>query len=93
VVAAAMILFHQAALAGAVLAAIGKDETLEFSEKINYSLFFNERFESDKEFCSIEDAVTIRYDVYFRSPRPGWSAKIKGPAEQVAWLKARFGDE
>ena len=86
------VFLHQAALAGAVLAAIGKEETIEFSERINYPLFFNEKFESDREFYSIEDAVTIRYDVYFQNPRPGWSARIKGPAEQIAWLKTRFGD-
>ena len=86
------VFLHQAALAGAVLASIGKDETVELSEKINYPLFFNERFESERGFYSIEDAVTIRYDVYFQNPRPGWSARIKGPAEQIAWLKTRFGD-
>jgi hypothetical protein len=87
------VFLHQAALAGAVLAAIGKDAMIEFSERINYPLFFNEKFESDREFYSIEDAVTIRYDVYFRNPRPGWSARIEGPPEQAAWLKSRFGGD
>jgi hypothetical protein len=87
------VFLHQAALAGAVLSTVGKTETTEFSERINYPLFFNEKFESAEEFYSIADAVTIRYDVYFRDPRPGWSGRIEGPAEKVAWLKARFGDQ
>jgi len=86
------VFLHQAALAAAVLSTIGKDESRQFSERVNYPLFFHEQFESGREFYSIKDAVTIRYDVYFRNPSPGWSSKIKGPAKTVAWIKARFGD-
>jgi hypothetical protein len=87
------VFLHQAALAGAVLAAVARNETAELSDRINYPLFFHDRFQSERPFDSIEDAVTVRYDIYFRDPAPGWSAKIKGPTEKTAWLKARFGDD
>jgi len=40
------VFLHQAALAAAVLSTIGKDESRQFSERVNYPLFFHEQFES-----------------------------------------------
>jgi hypothetical protein len=84
------IFLHQAALAGAVLNLLKREEMVELSTLYNYPLFFHEKFDSKKKFDSIEEAVTIRYDVYFRNPSPDWSKNLKGPRALVAWLEDSF---
>jgi hypothetical protein len=85
------IFLHQTALVGAVLNIITKNEMIEFSEYYNYPIFFHQQFESESEFESIDDVVTLRYDIYFRDPDPEWSRKLKGPAHQISWLTDRLG--
>ena len=84
------IFLHQAALVGAILNTIKREEMFEFSPDYNYPLFFHEKFEATRKFGDISEAVTTRYDVYFRDPSPGWSERLKGPAEVIAWLKEKF---
>lgn len=85
-----LIFLHQVALAGTVLNMLQKDEMTELSFHINYPVFFDRLFEADKEFSSIEEAVTIRYDVFFRKAPPDWDKILKGPKEKIAWLKERI---
>jgi D-alanyl-D-alanine carboxypeptidase len=84
------VFLHQAALVGAVLGKVKREEMLELSPEVNYPLFFQENFQAKKTFNSIEGLVTIRYDVYFRNPRPGWDERLKGPADRITWLKDRL---
>lgn len=84
------IFLHQAALAGAILSHLKREEMVELSSIYNYPLFFHEKFQSKKKFDSVDEAVTIRYDVYFRNPTLGWSRRLKGPKEKAAWLRERF---
>jgi lipopolysaccharide biosynthesis glycosyltransferase len=85
------IFLHQTALVGAVLNTLARDELVELPASYNYPLFFEQMFEASSEFGTIDGITTLRYDVYFRNPDPRWSEKLKGPAEKIAWLKARLG--
>jgi hypothetical protein len=85
-----MIFLHQAALVGAILNTLKKEELFEFSPNYNYPLFFHEKFEATRKFRDISEAITTRYDVYFREPIPGWSERLKGPEEVITWLKEKF---
>jgi hypothetical protein len=87
------IFLHQAALVGAILNTLNKEEMLEFSPNYNYPLFFHEKFEATRKFGDLSEAVTTRYDVYFRDPTPGWSERLKGPAEIIDWLKEKFPEK
>jgi hypothetical protein len=87
------IFLHQAALVGAILNTLKKEEMLEFSPNYNYPLFFHEKFEATRKFGDLSEAVTTRYDVYFRDPTPGWSERLKGPAEIIEWLKEKFPEK
>jgi hypothetical protein len=82
---------HQAALTGAILNLLKKDEMVELSDRYNYPVFFKEMYGGDKEFDTIDGVATMSYDIYFQNPGPNWATKLKGPAETVSWLKERFG--
>ncbi len=87
------IFLHQAALAGAILVHLKKEEMIEFSDLINYPIFFGEMFGATKDFHSLDEAVTLRYDVYFRNPAADWSQQLKGAPEIISWLKERLDKE
>lgn len=86
------IFLHQAALVGAVLNTLKRDEIIELSENYNYPLFFDRMYDAVRQFDSIEDVVTLRHDAYFNKPDPEWASMLTGPAEKIAWLKQRFGN-
>lgn len=85
------IFIHQTALVGAVLNNLKKEEMTELPDRYNYPIFFHQQYEAEKEFGSIDDIVTLRYDVYFRNPDPEWNKKLKGPPHIVKWLQKRLG--
>lgn len=80
----------QVALTGAILNVVDRDEMLEFSDRINYPIFFREMFGAKKDFHDISDAVTVRYEHFFQNPPPDWEMILKGPADRIAWIKERF---
>jgi hypothetical protein len=82
---------HQAALAGAVLGFLGRGEMVELSDDYNYPLFFKQMYGATKEFDSLVNVVTLRYESYFEHPAPDWDKELKGPPEQISWLAERFG--
>ena len=85
------IFIHQTALVGAVLNTLGRDEMIELGDDYNYPLFFEQMFGATREFGSIDNITSLRYDIYFRDPDPQWSQKIKGPKDKVDWIKERLG--
>jgi hypothetical protein len=87
------VFLHQAALAGAILSLLSKDEMVQLSDRCNYPIFFKEMYGAEREFDTIDGVVTLRYDVYFQNPAPDWAEKLKGPAATVSWLKERLGGE
>jgi hypothetical protein len=82
---------HQAALAGAILRDLKREEMQELSPAYNFPLFFKEMYGACREFDSISGVVTLRYDAYFLDPAPDWRERLKGPAKTVAWLGERLG--
>jgi hypothetical protein len=85
------IFLHQTALVGAVLNTLEQENILELSEKYNYPIFFDQMYGAVGTFKSIDDIITMRYDVYFRNPAPDWSEKLQGSDTVITWLKARLG--
>jgi hypothetical protein len=85
------IFLHQTALVGAVLNTLDETAMSELSDRYNYPMFFKKMFGAISEFESIDDVVTLRYDVYFRNPDPNWSDQLKGPAHLISWMKERLG--
>jgi hypothetical protein len=85
------VFLHQMALVGAILGNVPPSELVELSARYNYPIFFKEMFGAVEAFDSLTDVVTLRYDDFFRNPAPDWHKKLKGPADRIAWLKARLG--
>ncbi len=85
------VFLHQAALSGAVLRFVPRNEMAPLPDAYNYPLFFKDLYGADKPYDSIAGVVTIRYDVYFKNPAPDWSKKLKGPETTVSWLEKRLG--
>jgi len=84
------IFLHQVALAGTVLSLLNKEEMFQFNENINYPLFFKRMFGAKENFDNINNAVTIRYDMYFRNPEPDWSKKLIGSTTKIEWLEKKL---
>lgn len=84
------IFLHQAALTGAILNLLKKDEMTQLSDLYNYPMFFKQMYGAGKEFDTLDGVVTLRYDVYFQNPAPDWAEKLKGPAGTISWLKERL---
>ncbi len=84
------IFIHQTALVGAVKS-VPREEMMELSDRYNYPIFFHRQFHAVHEFDSIENIVTLRYDVYFRDPDPDWHLQLKGPKDRIDWLVERLG--
>lgn len=81
------IFLHQAALTGAILNRLDRDEMVELSARFNYPIFFEQMFGANRVFDDITGVVTFRHESYFRNPHPDWEARLKGPADRIAWLK------
>lgn len=86
------IFIHQTALTGAILNHLSRDELQEFSDRINYPIFFDQVFGARKTFNDITDVVTFRHESYFRDPAPDWESRLKGSAQRIAWLKEHLTD-
>ncbi len=81
------IFLHQTALVGAALNTLKRSEMTELPEQYNYPIFFEQQYDAVRTFGSIEDVITLRYDIYFRHPDPEWAEQLQGPADRVSWLK------
>ncbi len=82
---------HQAALAGSILGRLPRAEMVELPPRYNVPLFFKQMYGARREFDSVAGVATLRYDVFFRNPTPGWEEKLKGPPATVRWLVERLG--
>jgi hypothetical protein len=81
------VFIHQAALAGAILANLDRDELIELSPSINYPIFFEQMFGARRTFDDLTGVVTFRHESYFKLPAKDWDKKLKGPADRIAWMK------
>lgn len=80
----------QVALTGAILNNLDRSEMIQFSDRINYPIFFKEMFDAKRDFHDITNAVTVRYEHFFVNPPVYWDKQLKGPADRIAWIKERF---
>lgn len=87
------IFLHQTALVGAVLNTLKRSEMAELPDSYNYPIFFEQQYDATRIFGSIDDVITLRYDVYFRNPDPQWAEKLQGPADRVAWLRRHLSKD
>ena len=83
----------QVALTGAILNNLERGEMLAFSDRTNYPIFFREMFGARKDFHDITGVATVRYEYFLQNTPPDWDKKLQGPADKIAWIKARFGKE
>jgi hypothetical protein len=81
------VFIHQAALAGAMVTHLSRDEMLELSDRINYPIFFQQMFGAKRAFNDITGVVTFRHESFFRDPTPGWEQQLEGPADRIAWIR------
>jgi hypothetical protein len=79
------IFLHQTALVG-LLNNIEYSEMKELSDQYNYPLFFEQMFGATREFGSIENVITLRYETYFNNPDSEWAKNLKGPQDRIDWL-------
>jgi len=82
------IFLHQTALVGAVLKTISRDEMLELSNRYNYPIFFEQKYDSHVVYDSLEDIITIRCEITDRDS--GRKRELSGPPDKVAWLKGHL---
>jgi hypothetical protein len=87
----ARLCLNQAALSGAIMKNLGRDEMALLPDGYNCPILFKEPVDADKAFGTLDGVVTLRYDAASRNPAPDWSAKLKGPAATVSWLEKRLG--
>lgn len=84
------IFLHQVALVGPAIKQVDTQSMRRLPDSYNYPIFFKKMYGAEEEFDDLTDVVTLRYDIYFRDPEPGWYEQLKAPAETLNWLKARL---
>ncbi|MEZ5358441.1 MAG: hypothetical protein R3F48_06375 [Candidatus Zixiibacteriota bacterium] len=81
------IFLHQAALTGAILHTITRDEMLELPEVYNYPIFFDRQYGAKKPYNDITDAVIIRCVVNLKKIGDNWPDELIGPDDKKDWLR------
>jgi hypothetical protein len=79
--------FHQAVLAGAVLAAFRREEIAELAPHVNYPLHLHARIPPDRRPANLRELDTCRYESVFDSE--GWAGRIPVEEGLRLWLEAR----
>jgi hypothetical protein len=79
--------FHQAVLAGAVLAAVRPEEIAELPSQANYPLNLHERMPPDRRPASLRELETCRYESVLDSE--DWARRIPVDEDLRSWLEAR----
>jgi hypothetical protein len=82
---------HQAALAGALVRALNREEMLQLSFRYNYPLFFDRFFGAVNAFDSLEEVATMRYEFSFDDLPEGWRAGVRAPPGVLDWITAQLG--
>lgn len=83
-----MIFLHQAALAGALLAILPKEEMVELPETYNYPLNLHDAIPAERRLAGLDGLITLRYDEGARVA--GFIKKSGLTGKMVDWLLARF---
>ena len=80
------IFFHQAVLAGVILAGLDESEIYQFSPQMNYPLHLHAEYASDRRTKAINDLVTCRFEIIFDDPI--WQKSLPVRAPLSAWITA-----
>jgi hypothetical protein len=79
--------FHQAVLAGTLLAALSREEIAELPPKVNYPLHLHERIPSERRPASLREVETCRYEGVF--DRDDWASRVPVDDGLRSWLETR----
>jgi len=82
------IFLHQAALAGTILASMGRQEMQELSYLINYPLHMHAQYPAGRRPKYMNELITCRYDVFFEDPNWREVFPVKEPLK--SWLGERL---
>jgi hypothetical protein len=81
------IFFHQAVLAGVLLASFEEREIHSLIPFVNYPLHMHAAYPEAKRPQSLEELMTARYDLLFE--KVGWEAEIPLTTSWKSWLQAQ----
>jgi len=81
------VFLHQAALVGAIVNNLDRDQLLELSDAYNYPLLFERGYESKFVFNDLQGVVTLRRVVPKEKLSDDWQFHVSGPPEKIAWLR------
>ena len=87
------VFIHQAALVSAILNNLKQEELEPLPESYNYPLFFEKFYESELQFDSIVDAVTLKCEFNINQVPEDWDKKIRGSKDIISWLKKKWSDK
>jgi len=79
--------FHQAVLAGAVLAAFRREEITELAPRVNYPLHLHAQMPPDRRPAHLRELDTCRYESVLDSE--DWASRIPEEEGLRLWLEAR----
>lgn len=79
--------FHQAVLAGTLLAALGREEIAELPPTVNYPLHLHDRVPGDRQPASLREVESCRYESVF--DQEDWASRVPVEAVLREWLEAR----
>ncbi len=79
--------FHQAALAGTLLAALGREEIADLPPTVNYPLHLHDLVPADRRPASLRDVESCRYESVF--DHEDWAVRVPVEADLQVWLEAR----
>jgi len=82
------IFLHQAALAGAILATVPRDQMADLPSTYNYAFLFADRLPPEKRAASLDDVVMFRHDLAFADPAQ--RAKVSDSSKIFQWVKQRW---
>ncbi|MCX6835502.1 MAG: hypothetical protein NTW07_10285 [candidate division Zixibacteria bacterium] len=84
------IFLHQAALVGAVVNSLPRNEMIELSGRYNYPVFFDKQYAATEPYNKIEDIVTLRTEVMLNNGGAKWYRELIGAPEKIEWLRSRL---
>lgn len=79
--------FHQAVLAGALLARLGREEIADLPPTVNYPLHLHALVPADRRPASLREVESCRYESVF--DREDWAVRVPMDAGQREWLEPR----
>lgn len=79
--------FHQAVLAGTLMATLSRAEIAELPATVNYPLHLHPRVPKDRQPETLRDLESLRYESIF--DHEDWASRVPVDEDLRAWLEAR----